>query len=181
MDVQDFFDTFSFIERLERQPRAGWHQAGVRRPENVAAHSYGVAMVAMWLSDYLIERGQEIDVEKVLRMSLLHDVGEAITTDIPKPLKNKLSGIDALERDAESIVLSRAPEMWQEKATQYNLRDCVESRIVKSADHLQMMLMASQYERESRLNLSNFFKNSGTEFEIVAELAAAIIRARSEK
>ena len=134
MDLQDFFDTFSFIERLERQPRSGWHQAGVRVPENVAAHSYGVAMVAMWLSDYLIERGEKIDVEKVLRMALLHDTGEAITTDLPKPLKQKMSGIDEVERNAELRVLEKAPKEWQTNVARYADRNCVESRIVKSAD-----------------------------------------------
>ena len=181
MNVQDFLDTFSFIERLERQPRSGWHQAGVRSVENVAAHSYAVSMIAMWLSDYLIGIGENVDVEKVLRMALLHDVGEAITTDLPKPIKEQICGVEEVERNAERRVLQQAPEQWGRVLSTYVARGCIESRIVKAADGLQMMLMALQYERDSRLDLEIFFKKGSPEFVIVADLMNAIRDLRTQK
>ena len=46
---------------------------------------------------------------------------------------------------------------------------------------LQMMLMALQYERESRLNLEDFFNHGEAEFSIVDDLAKAIKALRDEK
>ena len=45
----------------------------------MAEHSWRLAMLAMLLRDAL----PEVDMDKVLRMCLIHDVGEAVTGDIP--------------------------------------------------------------------------------------------------
>jgi len=158
VNLEDFFQTFAFLERLERQPRSGWHQAGVRLPENVAAHSYGVAMISMWICDYLRAEGREVDVELVLRMALLHDVEESVTGDIPKPVKSQFSDIDTVEGLAQEKVLNATPS-WKMYLREYSARQSLASRIVKAADVLQMQMMAVQYERESRLDLSAFFRS----------------------
>ncbi len=58
--------------------------------EDVAQHSYFTALYAMILAD--LERVKEttkVDVEKLLRMSLLHDAEEARTGDIHHPFKHQ--------------------------------------------------------------------------------------------
>jgi len=56
--------------------------------ESVAEHSYYVTFLAMLIGDYLVEKGVELDKEKILKMSVLHDTEEIISGDIIKVLKS---------------------------------------------------------------------------------------------
>ena len=57
--------------------------------EDVAQHSYLTALYAMILADLERRRGREVDVEKLLRMALLHDAEESTTGDIHHPFKHQ--------------------------------------------------------------------------------------------
>lgn len=57
--------------------------------EDVAQHSYLTALYAMILADLERRRGTKVDVEKLLRMALLHDAEEASTGDIHHPFKHQ--------------------------------------------------------------------------------------------
>ncbi len=56
-----------------------------KRRESVAEHSWRLTLMAMLLEDEFCE----LDMNKVLRMCLIHDLGEAFTGDIPSFLKTK--------------------------------------------------------------------------------------------
>lgn len=45
-----------------------------RRPESVAEHSWRIALMAYWLRDEF----PEADMDKVIRMCLIHDLGECL-------------------------------------------------------------------------------------------------------
>src|SRR5215210_4534539 len=73
------------LQRLKRLERTGWTLRGLAPgAESVAAHSFGVALAAMMLADELISRGTSVDVERVLRMALMHDWAEARVGDMPR-------------------------------------------------------------------------------------------------
>src|SRR4028119_444796 len=75
------------LQRLKRLDRTGWVLRGLAPgAESVAAHSYGVAFAAMLLADEVRARGVEVDVERVLRIALLHDLAEARTGDMPRTM-----------------------------------------------------------------------------------------------
>lgn len=57
--------------------------------EDVAQHSYLTAMYAMILAGLERRRGRKVDVEKLLRMALLHDAEESRTGDIHHPFKHQ--------------------------------------------------------------------------------------------
>ena len=65
------------IETLKTNPRHAYTAGGVR--ETVAAHSWRTALLAMLLASEF----PELDMNKVIRMCLIHDLGEAFTGDIP--------------------------------------------------------------------------------------------------
>ena len=65
------------IETLKTNPRHAYTAGGVR--ETVVAHSWRTALLAMLLASEF----PELDMNKVIRMCLIHDLGEAVTGDIP--------------------------------------------------------------------------------------------------
>src|SRR5215204_6197595 len=73
------------LQRLKRLDRTGWVLRGLPNgTESVASHSFGVSVTAMLLADKLIAKGIAINVEKVLRVALLHDWAEVRVGDMPR-------------------------------------------------------------------------------------------------
>src|SRR3982751_6349299 len=73
------------LQRLKGLERTGWMLRGIAPgAESVASHSYGVAVAAMLLADEVAARGVDIDMERVLRVALLHDWAEARVGDMPR-------------------------------------------------------------------------------------------------
>ena len=67
------------------------------RHESVAEHSWRIALMALWLRDEF----PQADMDKVIRMCLIHDLGECFTGDIPAFDKT------AADEAAEEALLSR--------------------------------------------------------------------------
>src|ERR1044072_8514477 len=93
------------LQRLKRLDRTGWTLRGLPNgTESVAAHSFGVCVTAMLLADRCKARGVAIDVEKVLRIALLHDWAETRVGDMPRTATNYF-GAEA-RRQAEAAAFS---------------------------------------------------------------------------
>ena len=86
---------------LKRMPRAGWLTRGVPHVESVADHSFGVAFVALAMADAL--EGDELDLEKILVMAVLHDLGELRLTDLPLSASRLIP--TQVKRDAEATAI----------------------------------------------------------------------------
>lgn len=145
--------------QLKRTARTGWVQRGVPQAENVAAHSYGVVLAAFTLAQLI---GQPIDLARVLAMAALHDLPEALTTDIPTPAWRFLPpGIKTdVERHAMHEILHHVPfaphlmALWEE----LHAGETAESRLVHDADKLDMYLQATIYqEQTSNQHLDEFW------------------------
>ncbi len=146
---------FNHLKQLYRQ---GWLQHGVphARCESVAEHTFGVAVLALFLAD---AHFPDLDASKVLRMALLHDFGEIYAGDI-----TPADGIDRsekmrLERHAVRQVLHKLPRgadyiaLWEE----YERGTSPEAQFVRQIDRLEMVLQASVYEHQDLADLSEFF------------------------
>ena len=94
------------MERLKDAPRHCWTTGG--RRESVAEHSWRVALMAMLVADEF----PELDIDRVIRMCLVHDIGEAITGDIPTFVKTDADRVvEGREVDA---LIGALPEPWPE-------------------------------------------------------------------
>ena len=78
MDVRSFLNALHIAERLKDTTRHSYTSKG--RHESVAEHSWRIALMAFFLRDEF----PEADMDKVMRMCLIHDLGEAFTGDIPR-------------------------------------------------------------------------------------------------
>lgn len=102
MEPKEFLAFLARLEKLKCNTRHSWTSSG--RHESVAEHSWRLAMLAMLLKDAL----PEVDMDKVLRMCLIHDVGEAVTGDIPSFQKTDAN--EETERQAIAELLSPLPD-----------------------------------------------------------------------
>ena len=133
---------------LKTTPRTGWHQRWVARPEDVAAHSWATAMVALVLAEM---SGEPIDRGRLLSMAILHDLAEAEVSDIPRPALQYLpvEAKHAAERAALAAMLAGLPvsSSWTALMADYEQESCLEARLVRDADRLEFLLQAWVYRR----------------------------------
>ena len=73
----DLIDFFKEIGKLKKIKRSGWLVSGVKNPESVADHSFRMSIMVMVLG-----RNKNIDMEKAIKIALVHDIAEAETGDI---------------------------------------------------------------------------------------------------
>ncbi len=77
MNARDMITFLGIIEKCKCNTRHSWTSTG--RRESVAEHSWRLSIMALLCADEY----PHLDMEKVLRMCLIHDFGEAVTGDIP--------------------------------------------------------------------------------------------------
>lgn len=143
------FQTLLHGNQLKRTARTGWGQRGVPQAEDVAAHSYGVVFAALVLASLVDE---PLDLGKLLAMATLHDLPEALTTDIPAPAWRFLpAGIKRdTERGAMQAILSAAPfaAQWLAWWEELHQGKTAVARLIHDADRLDMYLQAHIYEQQ---------------------------------
>ena len=106
MDARALIDFLRVMERLKDAPRHCWTTGG--RRESVAEHSWRVALMAMLMADEF----PEMDIDRVIRMCLVHDIGEAITGDIPTFVKTDADRV--VEGHEVDALIGSLPEPWPE-------------------------------------------------------------------
>jgi putative hydrolase of HD superfamily len=79
MNPEELLRILSQAARLKTTTRHCYTEAG--RKESVADHSWRIALMAMLMTG--IEEYRDLDMNKVIRMCLIHDLGESFTGDIP--------------------------------------------------------------------------------------------------
>ncbi len=177
------------MARLKSVPRLGWLLRGVRDVESVAAHSFGVAFTAMLIGDLARGRGMAVDLERVLRMALLHDLTEARMGDLPRTIKPYFEP-GALRRAAERAAGEMLPPLgplgaeWYAIWMEYEERQTLEARLVKAADKLDLLLQAGEYEKGGAGDLGEFWVGAEEDLarlglgELTADLLSALRAAR---
>jgi putative hydrolases of HD superfamily len=160
--------------RLESLPRTGWMVCGVQGPESIAAHIWETTLIAMWLADHIDE---PVDTEKVLRIALLHDIGEAMLTDLPWPVKRFIGAEAVAQGEARAVgeVLADAPDDWRAAYGAYDEAHSLEARLVKGADRIQMLAKALQYRSQGRGDVQRFFAEERNFDDFGIELVGAVL------
>lgn len=108
------------------------------RKESVAEHSWRVALMAYWLEDEF----PDVDMNKVIKMCLIHDLGECFTGDIPCFKKT-----DANEKTEENLLFNwvatlPAPFDKEMRALYDEMceRKTLEAQIYKALDNMEGVL-----------------------------------------
>lgn len=148
------------IDKLKKLKRTGWVLYSIPDPESVADHSYGVAVLAMFLAKHF-----NVDQDKVIRMALLHDLGETVTGDLPIERGNKVGTGQIQKRKAERRELHAILENTGNKGDiilfdEYVAGETPEAQFVHQLDKLEMAFQACQYEKDHNIVLEEFMVNA---------------------
>jgi putative hydrolase of HD superfamily len=116
--------------------------------ENVAEHSYHVTFYAMLLADLEKRFGNKVEMEKLLRASLLHDLEESLTGDILHDFKHRdvklTREIKRMGLQFFMEMMDNLPENLAGKYTEIwkNAKDSktIEGKILEAADRLDALL-----------------------------------------
>lgn len=129
-------------ERLKSVTRSGWTSQGER--ETVAAHTWRLCLMAM-----LFYGGAPgVDLARLLRMCLVHDLGEALGGDVPAPEQQAAAPKAGQERadllrltaPLPSSLSDEIVELWDE----YEAAATPEARLAKGLDKLETILQHTQ-------------------------------------
>lgn len=139
-----------FALRLTEVSR--WGIVSTSRQQSVGEHSYRVCLIAVALYDYMMDGTQHNSFERqeVAMLSMLHDVMEILSGDIPSTFKRTLEG---MYPGLHEVVLSKAAGERPDTAKLYELASSAErgarnsgvEAIVKVADLLERILYINVY------------------------------------
>ena len=136
MEARELLEALQVAERLKDVTRHCYTKNG--RHESVAEHSWMMTLMAYFMKDEF----PEVDMNKVVQMCIIHDLGECFTGDIPTFDKTK-----AHEETEENLLYSwvrTLPEnyasdmiaLYEEMAE----RKTIESKIYKAIDGLEALI-----------------------------------------
>jgi len=146
-DLKKILKVFLTLQWTKELPRQGFIAMGFKRNEadSVAAHSFSTALLAYFFAKQLQKEGEKIDADKVLKMGLVHDIGETIVGDVGTFVKGMAGGVfkDIEEEGVRALVseLDSKEEIMQ-LISEYNGRKTLEARVVKVADNLDALAQA---------------------------------------
>ena len=182
------------LQRLKRLERTGWVLRGFANgTESVAAHSFGVGVTAMLLADELRAQGVSVDVERVLRVALLHDWAEARVGDMPRTATlyfgagARKQAETAAFRDLTEAIDQKG-ELYAKLYQEYEERNTLEARLVKAADVIDLLVEALALERAGGRGLDEFWEVAdnpqlqleGPAKRLVDDLLQSLLKARAE-
>jgi putative hydrolase of HD superfamily len=145
--------------RLKEVDRAGWKRIGVTHPESVAAHSWGVALLA------LLRCPPHLDRHKLLAMAVLHDLAEVLVGDLTP--HDGVSKAEKRRREAAAMdqLLAARPDLraiWDEAEA----GESEEARLLKSLDRAEMGVQAGRYA-ELGFDVSEFLASADESMAVI--------------
>jgi len=143
--------------RLKRLYRQGWFRCGIeeKKCESVADHSFMVAMLVLLLAPKF---DAEIDVNKALKLALVHDLGEVYAGDItPHDGISRLEKRQMEEASVHKLFASLSEkenllDLWNE----YEKGESKEAEFVRNLDRLEMGIQAKLQKGEGLDGMNEF-------------------------
>ena len=140
MEARQLLEALHVAERLKDETRHCTTTKGA--PENVAGHSWRMALMAYFMTDEF----PTLDMNKVIKMCLIHDLGECFTGDIPTFQKTQTDE----EREAALLAnwVGSLPEPYASDMTalyaEMDALETPEARLYKSIDKLEAVIQHNE-------------------------------------
>ena len=177
--MREFIDFFLKVGRLKEMPKKGWVLIGVRNPESIIEHSFQVALMAWFLGE---RKKIKLNIERVLKIALIHDLCEVYAGDetpydkiLPKdrkewpnlfdkwPRATKAEKVkDALRRHKKEELslkrlIAKLPDVTKQEIfhlwIDYEEGRTKEARFVRQVNRIQTLLQALDYGRKYKIRV----------------------------
>ena len=184
MRPEELLQIMGQAAKLKQATRHCWIEAD--RKESVADHSWRMALMAMLVSHE--EEFAMLDMNRVIRMCLIHDLGESFTGDIPTFVK---TGQDTkTEDDIYLEWVESFPEEirveWMELLGEMIALETPEAKLYKALDKLEAVLTHDETSIDTWLPLEyelqfTYGADNVKYSRFLSELKAAIDQMTREK
>lgn len=145
LEATDLEGRLRFIQeaaRLKDVLRSGRTASG--RQESTAEHSWRLCLLAMTMADQL----GPLDMNRMLQLCVVHDLGEALNGDVPAVLQQADPGKSAREREDLRTLTRSLPTFLQQKFLalwdEYEAAQTREAKLVKALDKLETIIQHNQ-------------------------------------
>ena len=182
MEPRKLLDILDIGERLKDATRHCYTSQG--RHESVAEHSWRCALMAYFLKDEF----PQADMNKVITMCIIHDLGESFTGDIPTFDKTQedekredyllKEWLKLLPQDYSLEMLSLFDEMAK--------RETIEAKLFKAIDSLEALIQHNESDlktwSENEYELNKVYADDKVAFSIyLTELREEVRKDTIEK
>ena len=154
MEPRTLLNILTTAERLKDTTRHCYTTKG--RHESVAEHSWMMTLMTFFLRDEF----PEVDMNKVMKMCVIHDLGECFTGDIPT--FDKTAAHEETEETLLNNWVASLPQPYRDEMTalyaEMNARETLEAKIYKALDNMEAVFqhnlsdLSTWIPREYQLN-----------------------------
>ena len=154
MEPRTLLNILTTVERLKDTTRHCYTTKG--RHESVAEHSWMMTLMTFFLRDEF----PEADMNKVMKMCVIHDLGECFTGDIPT--FDKTAAHEEPEETLLNNWVASLPQPYRDEMTalyvEMNARETLEAKIYKALDNMEAVFqhnlsdLSTWIPREYQLN-----------------------------
>ncbi|HEX6059957.1 MAG TPA: HD domain-containing protein [Gemmatimonadaceae bacterium] len=150
MDASELAGVLEFLrgaERLKTTTRSGYTSEGTQ--ESVAEHTWRLCLMAMLLAPAF----PEVDFSRLVKICIVHDLGEAIGGDVPAPEQARRAALGAAGKSADERrdlleLLRPLPKQRRDEIAalwdEYEAARSPEARLAKVLDKLETIMQHNQ-------------------------------------
>jgi putative hydrolase of HD superfamily len=146
MEAREIHGLLEFLraaEGLKTTTRSGYTSAG--EAESVAEHTWRLCLMALVLHPSF----PEVDFARLVKICIIHDLGEVIRGDIPAPDQARLPGTKADDERRDLLrLLEPLPDPLRDEVAalwdEYEAARTPEARLAKALDKLETILQHTQ-------------------------------------
>ena len=151
LSPEKLLELLAVAERLKCHTRHCETSSG--RPESVAEHSWRLALMAMLLCG--VREYKDLDMDRVIRMCLIHDLGEAFTGDIPAFEKTGEDTAEEEKRLAEWVDTFPGTLRTEFRTLYEEMRErkTPEAQLYKALDKMEAVIQHNESDLSSWLPL----------------------------
>ena len=186
-ELAGVLDFLRASERLKATHRSAYTSEG--EPESVAEHTWRLCLMALVLAPEF----PAVDFAKLVKICLVHDLGEAVGGDVPAPeqARRRAAGVatgkgDDERRDLATLLQSLPTALKTEIAAlwdEYEAAQTPEAKLAKALDKLETILQHTQGKNppafDYRFNLE--YGRSHTADEPLITAVRTILDAETER
>jgi putative hydrolases of HD superfamily len=186
-ELTKVLDVIKLAEKLKFEMRHSWLSNG--RQESVAEHTWRVSLMGMLIQPYLT---QEVDLLKLLKMIIIHDLVEAEAGDIPafdtmndtvrkeQKMINEMKAIENIRDMLGNELGEELYELWFE----FEKKETYEAKVGNALDKLEVQIQHNEADISTWLEIEHkmtFMMDKHVGFDPILKQFKDLIEEEGEK